>query len=318
MPEERVTRKEKISDAREERKMKTLTDIQESTFSRRLWQITGAATIFMLVSSVSLGLGIGLGTGNLTGGANNTSNSANGGNSGNDNSPPPSSQEPGEPAAAAVKGEQSNPANAATDGFIFTSTGKIIAADPVDTAQPSVDNPDVVDLKVFIDYSCGFCKQFEQSEGENLARALDDPKINISYHILAFLGPYSQAAGNASACVASLEPEKWDATNLALFNGVDGGSGSESLELAGGYVANLLSPVGLGEDTYSCINELRHVDWLDQATNRAFDAPQTPEGAVISGTPAVVADSELYNGEDFAGIGNLTGILNKHLALLGN
>lgn len=311
MPEERTTRKDKINDAREERRMKTLTEAQDAKFGKRIWQVAGAASVFMLVSSLSVGLGIGLATGNLTGG-NNSSNVA---GTGNGSTETPVS--PGEPAATATKGAQTNPANAATDGFIFTSVGQIIASDPVNTPEPAIDNPDKVDLKIYLDYSCSFCKIFEEVEGENISRALVNPDVNISYHILAFLGEYSKAAGNASTCVASLEPAKWDEVNAKLFEGSEGGANAPSLSEAGGYVSNLLAPIGLGKETYSCINELRHVDWLDAATGRAFSEPQTTKGDKMDGTPTVVADSDIYSGPAFQAIGNFPGIMERHLGLLG-
>jgi hypothetical protein len=316
MAEDRITNKDKINNAREEKKIKALTEAKDANFNKRIWAIAAAASAFMLVSSLSLGFGIALGTGNLPGGGNQTV-SASGGNDDGNSTTPPVSQEPGSPATTVVKGEQTIPVNAATDGFIFTSIGKVISSDAVDTPESAIDNPGKVDMKIYLDYSCSYCKLFEEAESANIAEALSNPNINVSYHLLAFLGEYSKAAGNASVCVASLEPAKWDEVSAKLFEGSGGGANVSSLEEAGGYVANLLDPVGLGEKTYSCINDLRHVDWLEAATSRAFSTPQTSNGDIVDGTPTVIADSDLYSGQGFAEVGGFVGIVSKHLGLIG-
>lgn len=320
MSDERYTRKDKIEAAREERRLRTATAVSEANFTKKIWTIAGAASTFVLVASLSLGVGIGIGTGNIVGGGNNVASVTN--NSGSNNSANSGVEVDPSQAANGVetlsKGTQSSPANAATDGFIFTGIGEVLASDPTSNPETPVDNPDKVDLKIYLDYACSYCKVFEDVESNNLKNALAEGDVNISYHILGFLGSYSLAAGSASACVASLEPARWDEAHLALFAGQSGAQDYASEGAAGGYVKNLLTPLGLGDETMACITEMRHLDWVSQVTSRAFTSPQDSAGSVIQGTPTVVADNIMYMGEAFQSIGNIPGLLAKHREMLNN
>jgi protein-disulfide isomerase len=317
MSDERYSRKDKIEAAREERRIRTQAAVSDSNFTKRIWTIAGAASTFVLVASLSLGVGIGLGTGNIVGGSNVASGSNNSGSNNTGGAPvvvDPNAAANG--AETLTKGAQSNPANAATNAFVFTGLGEIIASDPSVTGQPAVDNVDKVDLKIYLDYACSFCKIFEDVESNNLKNALAEGDVTISYNIMAFLGNYSNAAGNASACVASLEPERWDEVHLALFAGQSGGQSYTTDGAAGGYVKNLLQPFGLSDETNSCITEMRHLDWLQTVTQSFFSTPQDSSGGLIQGTPTVVADGTSYMGEAFQQVGNIPGLLAKHRAML--
>lgn len=309
-----MNRKEQIEAAREERKIRSLAAAQEMSFTKKIWSMAGAASVFILVASLSIGFGVNLATGGLGGG----SNVASGGNNNGGTQTGDNGQVPAPNGALATKGAQSNPANAITDSFIFTNLNEIVESEPLSGGQPQAeaDNPDTVDLKVYLDYACSYCKIFEDVEHKNIQDALATPEVNVSFHILAFLGSYSNAAGNASACVASLEPKRWNEVHLKLFAGQAQGSSFTSDEQAGGYVSTLLDPLGLGNETKACINELRHVDWLAAVTQRAFSQPQSKDGKLIEGTPTVVADGEMYMGEAFDAVGQIPGLLAKHRGYL--
>jgi hypothetical protein len=309
-----MNRKEEIAAAREERKIRSLAAAEETNFTKKIWSMAGAASVFVLVASLSVGFGVSLATGGLGSGANNN-NVASGGTQGGTVDPGPA---PAPTGALATKGTQSNPANAITDGFIFTNIGEIVPSAPLNggTPEPSPDDPSKVDLKIYLDYGCSFCKIFEDVEHKNLQTALATPEVNISYHILGFLGSFSNAAGSASACVASLEPARWDEVHLKLFSLQAQGANFTTDEQAGGYVASALEPLGLGSETMACVNEMRHLDWLASVTGRAFSTPQALDGSVIDGTPTVVADGEMYIGEAFDAVGQINGLLAKHRGLL--
>jgi hypothetical protein len=312
-----MNRKEEIAAAREERQIRSLAATQETNFTKKIWSMAGAASVFVLVASLSVGFGVSLATGGLGG-----SNVASGGGTPTSGTPTDTVNPGPAPApngALASKGSQSNPANAITDGFIFTNIGEIVASSPLSGGaqpEPSPDDPSTVDLKIYLDYGCSYCKIFEDVEHRNLQTALATPEVNISYHILSFLGPFSNAAGNASACVASLEPERWDEVHLKLFSLQAQGAQFATDEEAGGYVATALEPLGLAGETMTCINELRHVDWLAGVTGRAFGSPQALDGRPVDGTPTVVADGQMYVGEEFDAVGQINGMLAKHRGLL--
>lgn len=310
-----MNRKEEIDAAREERRIRSLAAAEETNFTKKIWSMAGAASVFVLVASLSVGFGVSLATGGLGGGSNNNVASG-GGTQGGTVDPGPA---PAPTGNLATKGPQSNPANAITDGFIFTNIGEILPSEPLasgSTPEPSPDDPSKVDLKIYLDYGCSFCKIFEDVEHSNLQTALATPEVNISYHILSFLGSFSNAAGSASACVASLEPERWDEVHLKLFSLQSQAAEFTTDEAAGGYVASALEPLGLSGETMSCVNELRHVDWLSGVTGRAFGSPQATDGSVIDGTPTVVADGEMYIGEEFNTVGQINGLLAKHRGLI--
>lgn len=319
MSEQKYTRKEEIELAREERRIRTQAAASDANFTKKIWTVAGAASTFVLVASLSLGVGIGLGTGNIVGGNSNTVASNNNNNNNSNGNTDPVNVDPNAAAndvETLAKGTQSSPANAATDGFIFTGLGTILESPAGTVGQPAVNNSDKVDLKIYLDYSCSYCKIFEDVESNNLKTALSAGDVNVSYHILAFLNSYSNAAGSASACVAALEPNRWDEVHLGLFAGQEGGQNFTSDGAAGGYVKNLLSQYNLGEETMSCVSEMRHLDWLQGVTDRAFGTPQDDSGRSIEGTPTVVADGEMYIGEAFDSVGNINGLLAKHRDML--
>lgn len=311
-----INRKEQVEAAREERRIRTMSAVQEASFGKKLWQMAGAASTFVLVASLSIGFGVAIATGGLSGGSSNV---AGGNTNSGGNANPGGSAAPLPQGELAVKGAQSSPANAETDGFIFTNIGEIVESSPLASGalpKAPVDNTDKVDLKVYLDYACSYCKIFEDVESKNLAAALATPEVNVSYHILSFLGAYSNAAGNASACVASLEPKRWDEVHLLLFQGQTQGAQSQTDEQAGGFVSGLLEPLGLSGETNACINDLRHVDWLAAITQRAFGTAQSNDGKFIDGTPTVVADGVMYIGEAFDAVGQLPGLIQQQLGLL--
>lgn len=310
-----MNRKEQIEAAREERRIRTMSAVQEASFGKKLWQMAGAASTFVLVASLSIGFGVAIATGGLSGGSSNVAGGNNSGGTVN----PGGTADPIPQGELAVKGAQSNPANAETDGFIFTNVGEIVTSPALGAgAQPKtpVDNPDKVDLKIYLDYACSYCKIFEDVESKNLALALATPEVNVSYHILGFLGSYSNAAGSASACVASLEPKRWDEVHLLLFQGQSQGAQFQTDEQAGGFVSGLLAPLNLSGETNACINELRHVDWIAATTQRAFTTAQATDGKFIDGTPTVVADGLMYIGEAFDAVGQLPGLIQQQLGKL--
>lgn len=311
MSDERYTRKEKISAAREERQLKTQLAVSEATFTKKIWTIAGAASTFVLIASLSLGVGIGLGTGSLFNGGGSTVASGNS-NSGNGGTATVDPNAAANGVETLTKGTQSKPANAASNAFVFTGVGEIIKSEAGVGDQEPVDNKDKVDLKIYLDYGCSYCKIFEDVESNNIKTALQQGDVTVSYNIMSFLGNYSNAAGSAAACVATHEPERWDDAHLALFAGQEGGKAFTTDGAAGGYVKNLLAPLKLKDETMSCVSELRYVDWLASTTQKFFSTPQDSTGKLIQGTPAVVADGTLYSGEDFRTVGNLTGILQKH------
>lgn len=311
-----MNRKEEIEAAREERKIRSMTSAQDVSFTKKIWSMAGAASAFVLVASLSVGFGVSLATG---GGASN--NVASGTGSANNNAgigtvdPGPAPAPSGD---LAVKGAQTVPANAETDSFIFTNIGVITESAPLQGTTPvaMVDDPSIVDLRIYLDYGCNYCKIFEDVEHRNIQAALATPEVTVSYHIMGFLGSYSNAAGSASACVASLEPSRWDEVHLKLFSGQEQGTSLGSDEQAGGYVSTLLSPLGLSSETTACIADMRHVTWLSEVTSRYFSLPQSNDGKVIDGTPTVIADGEMYIGEAFDVVGNIPGLLAKHREML--
>ena len=196
---------------------------------------------------------------------------------------------------------QANPKNMLSNGVLFDVTVKT----PVETpaiakgkeATPTEPSTDKVNVIIYLDYSCPYCKKFEASQSKILADYVNKGEATVEYHPLAFLTNYSVAAGNASACVASKEPEKWWKVNEALFaaqpdEAVAGGwSQTSSIN----FVKDALKSYELNSETKTCIKETPYVEWLAKATSEALSGPLPNSNAKkVEGTPFVLVDGNLY------------------------
>jgi len=165
---------------------------------------------------------------------------------------------------------------------------------------------DAVDVRIYIDYLCPFCNQFEQSYGDFLDKLVVSGDVNVEYHPISILdrlsagSKYSTRAAGASACVASYSPEQWVAYNKALFANqpAENSEGLTDEQLAG--IAKTAGVVNF-EPVYNCIIDGEYRSWATANTNAAVEEiPFVGQG--LENTPTVVVNGEIFDGskEEFS------------------
>ncbi|WP_403021242.1 DsbA family protein [Salinibacterium sp. GXW1014] len=212
---------------------------------------------------------------------------------------------------AAIPKTSSGPRNMLSDGIRIgadfvaeTTPGLRPGAEPV-ALQPSED-PDVVDIVMYVDYFCPACRVFEEANEEQIATWVESGAATLEVHPVAFLDrfslgtQYSTRAANAAACVANYSPDRYFDFHSILFaeqpaENTTGLKNEELVDLA--KQAGVTSPGKVEQ----CINDVQFKKWVNAATARAFEGPlPNADLDAISRTPTVIVDGTAYPGEDLS------------------
>lgn len=187
-------------------------------------------------------------------------------------------------------------------GIIWFAASKASDDGSSDAAQPALvqepgggivvgDGP--VDVTVWEDFQCPFCKTFEQANGEDLRKRVDDGDITLTIHPLSFLdaklGNTSSAlAANAFGCVADVGAQQALDYHLTLYeNQPEENPGTEAWSSE--QLIGWANDVGAtGSEVEDCIDSMTYEDWVDQVQTSMSD-----EG--ITGTPTVFVDGESFD-----------------------
>jgi protein-disulfide isomerase len=143
-----------------------------------------------------------------------------------------------------------------------------------------------VTVDVYEDFICPGCKQFEQASGPTLDTLVEQGKIRVVYHPVAYLNrfsttEYSTRSSAASGCAA--ESGRFRDYAKALFERQppEGGAGLSDEELT-----EIAAGVGIDRDGFaSCLREGTFKPWAEHVTEEA-----SRDG--ITGTPSVLVDGE--------------------------
>jgi protein-disulfide isomerase len=139
-----------------------------------------------------------------------------------------------------------------------------------------------VQVEAFIDFLCPYCRQFELSAADVLARLVSEGQATLAYHPMNFLDEasttnYSTRAAAASACAADLGRFMECAHAFYLAQPPEGGPGLSDTELIG-----LGGEAGLHTASLTaCVSKGTYLDWPPYVTARAI-------AAGISSTPTVL------------------------------
>ncbi|GGF18956.1 DsbA family protein [Subtercola lobariae] len=208
--------------------------------------------------------------------------------------------------ASSVKTAGPGPLNMASDG-IKIGTGNIAVTTPALAAgqqpTPSAANPEgVLDIRVYIDYMCPYCGQFETTNLTQIDKWVNQGAATYEVHPLSLLDrssqgtKYSTRAANAAACVANYSPNNFFDFNSLLYANQpqENSSGLTDAQLQG-YATQ--AGVSSGDQINSCITNQYFKGWVADSTTRATTEP-LPGSTVskVTGTPTVLVNGQQYQG----------------------
>jgi protein-disulfide isomerase len=208
---------------------------------------------------------------------------------------------------SAIRPTVPGPKNMASDGVVVGSGLKVkattaLAAD----AKPVASTPDpagsTVDIRIYADYLCKLCGDFQRTNLEQLEPLVKDGAVTVEMHPVAIYTShsagtkYSLRAANAAACVANYEPSAFWKFNASLFEKqpAEGGPGLSDDGLKKRAAAAGATKTG---DIDSCIDDGRFKTWVMTASDRALSGP-IPHSDVKKMTNALLV---LVNGKPYTG-----------------
>ncbi|MFT7712082.1 DsbA family protein [Clavibacter tessellarius] len=196
------------------------------------------------------------------------------------------------------------PQNMASDGILI---GKDLAAVPTQALDPQQDPvpteseaAGVAHIRVYVDYLCTACKEFQDTNGAQMEGWLQSGAATVEVHPVAILTSksqgYSQRAANAAACVADTSPDDFWAFNRSLFAEQPA---EQSTGLSDERITELAGQAGASSaDVAKCISEQRFQSWVNAATDRVLDG-DIPDSNVekVVGAPVIVVGERQYTGQ---------------------
>lgn len=150
-----------------------------------------------------------------------------------------------------------------------------------------------VTMAIYYDYMCPACGAFEEANGTEIERLLEEGTVQLELRPISFLDRtsqgtrYSTRAANAFATVAEQSPEHALDFHSALYAAQpeEGTTG-----LSDDKIASIAEDVGVPGDVVEQFSEMRHEGWVAEVTEAAFDSG-------VSGTPTVLIDGEPFEGD---------------------
>lgn len=208
----------------------------------------------------------------------------------------------------AIKPEGPSPANMATDGIKIGQNLEAELApareadeEPVAPVEPNPDGS--TNIRLYVDYHCVYCQQFEIENGEQLEAWLDHGAITLEIHPVATQdggsqgARYASRAANAAACVANYSPNNFFKFHKDLLidrpdSLTPGYSDEELFERVKAAGASNL------EEIEECITEESYKSWVKRSTRNAIEDENLwgPDGF---GTPVFTINGTRYPSEQF-------------------
>jgi protein-disulfide isomerase len=171
------------------------------------------------------------------------------------------------------------------------------------TPTPDEDGDETIDIQIYLDYFCPFCKQFEDTNSEQIASLIESGAVTYEIHPISFLdraslgSRYSTRAANAAACVADNSPNSFWGFNETMFANqpaeqTAGLSDDEIVDLMKG-----VEGIQSADDIEDCIRGEDFRNWVSEMTLFASNSgvPGTDVTA-IEGTPTVLVNGQKYEG----------------------
>lgn len=196
------------------------------------------------------------------------------------------------------------PLNMASDGIVIgegmsaETTPALEAGEEPVASTPADGGP--IAIQIYLDYQCPFCKQFEDTNAEQIANLVEQGVATVEYKPVAILdrasagSRYSTRSANAAACVANYEPDSFYNVNAALL---DQQPEEQTEGLTDEELIALIEDAGASDERIAeCITDERFENWVAAATERATTNPDLQDENGDFGTPRALVNGELYAG----------------------
>lgn len=209
--------------------------------------------------------------------------------------------------AASIQPQGPGPANMASDGILIGEGLKAVQTPALPAgADPIPSKPDqsgaVANIRVWVDYLCPFCGDFERTNGEQIQKWVESGAATLEVHPIATQTSksagtkYSLRAANAAACVANYSPDDFFAFNTAMF--VDQPE-ENTTALNNDEIKDRIKSAGVSKLSQidKCIDNDQFRQWVSGATDRAVTGPlPDTELERVKGTPTVLVNGKQYVG----------------------
>ncbi|MEY4366873.1 MAG: hypothetical protein RLZ28_288 [Actinomycetota bacterium] len=209
----------------------------------------------------------------------------------------PSTKEGAVPKVAAVYSKGGVKVGKDLKAFTSTST-------PTATPSPGETPSAVPNIKVYIDYQCPFCADFEAANASQIKEWVAGGTATFEVHPISFLdnastNRYSSRAANAAICVAENSPDSFYDFNAALFanqpaEGTTGPENSQLYDLAAGLNVNNTSEIK------KCIEGNLYQKWIADTTTGLLGNTIPETDYKLEGTPFVMVNNQQYTYQSIA------------------
>ncbi|WP_409464365.1 DsbA family protein [Amycolatopsis sp. GA6-003] len=185
---------------------------------------------------------------------------------------------------------------AEADGYGPARTPARITGSAVVTLGPA-NAPHAVD--VYEDPLCPYCSQFEQRFGQLLAKAADEGKARVNYHILTFLDEksasrsYSTRAASTLLCAVQSNGAAFGPLHDRLMATGTQPKENASADLTDEELARFAGEAGAGPGVEACLRAGTHARVLRDTTAAVHPT--------IPGTPTVRIDGRLVPRDELPG-----------------
>jgi protein-disulfide isomerase len=166
------------------------------------------------------------------------------------------------------------------------------------TSKPTTEDVPVV--KMYLDYQCPVCKEFDVPNASLIEDKVASGEWIFEYHPISFLdgrgspNTYSSRAANAAICVAENSPNDFlTFTNLLYANQPQEQTpGPENDQLIA--FANQIG-VSNSAKIETCINNKSYGEWIKTATDAALSEKVKGTDLTVDGTPFIVVNGQKYD-----------------------
>ena len=209
----------------------------------------------------------------------------------------PATSSGSEPTAVAVFNHGGIKIGAGLQAFTATSEP---TASPSASATPSATPAVVPNIKVYLDYQCPFCQQFEAANSSQVRDWVSKGVATVEIHPISFLdgssaNHYSSRAANAAYCVAEKSPNQFFDYNSLLYANqpAEGSAGPDNNALYQDAVS--VNATNLPA-IQKCINGNDYGKWIaDNTTSLTTPGKLVPETKFqLKGTPFVLVNNQQY------------------------